>query len=153
MCLSYFSSVWLFAALWTIAHQAPLSMGFFRQEYWGRLPCPSPEDLLNPGTEPVSLMSPALAGGFFTTNATYQEYPLQFSQSVKSNSLWPHELQHARPPCSSSTPGVYSLMSIESFMPSNEEYWLPVFYSLHLIHFLHLSKPTTNLLVPIPNSR
>ena len=51
----------------TIAHQAPLSMGFSRQEYWSGLPGPLPGDLPNPGTEPESLMSPALAGRFFTT--------------------------------------------------------------------------------------
>ena len=53
--------------LWTVACQALLSMGFSRQEYWSGLPCPPPEDLPDPGIEPVSLMSPALAGGFFTT--------------------------------------------------------------------------------------
>ena len=58
--------------LWTAAHQAPLSMGFSRQEYWGVLPCPSPGDLPYPGIEPTSLMSPALAGGFFTPNATWE---------------------------------------------------------------------------------
>ena len=51
---------------WTVAHQAPLSMGFSRQEYWSGLPCPPPGDLPNPGIEPASLMSPALAGRFFT---------------------------------------------------------------------------------------
>ena len=49
--------------------QAPLSMGFSRQEYWSGLPFPPPGDLLNPGTEPVSLVSPALAGVFFTTES------------------------------------------------------------------------------------
>ena len=48
----------------TVAYQAPLSMGFPRQEYWGGLPCPSPGDLPDPGVEPTS---PALAGGFFST--------------------------------------------------------------------------------------
>ena len=47
--------------------QAPLSMGFFRQEYWSGLPFPTPGDLPNPGMEPVSLATPALAGGFFAT--------------------------------------------------------------------------------------
>ena len=51
----------------TIAHQAPLSMGFSRQEYWRGLPFPSPGGLPNPGTEPETPVSPALAGGFFTT--------------------------------------------------------------------------------------
>ena len=59
-------------ALWTVAHQAPLSTGFSRQEYWSGLLCPSPGDLPNPGIEPISLTSPALAGGFFTTSATWE---------------------------------------------------------------------------------
>ena len=70
--LSHFSSVQLFVTLRTVAHQAPLSMGFSRQEYWSGLPCPPPGDLPDPGIEPVSLMSPALAGGFFTTGATWE---------------------------------------------------------------------------------
>ena len=52
--LSHFSHVWLFATLWTIAHQAPLSMGFSKQEYWSGLPFPSPGDLPNLGIEPGS---------------------------------------------------------------------------------------------------
>ena len=52
---------------WTVTLQAPLSMGFPRQEYWTQLPSPSPGDLSNPGIEPVSLVSPASAGGFSTT--------------------------------------------------------------------------------------
>ena len=59
-----------FSTLRTVACQAPLYMGFFRQEYWNGLPCPPPGDLPEPGIEPGSLTSPALAGGFFTTNAT-----------------------------------------------------------------------------------
>ena len=71
MCLlSHFSCVHLFATLWTVAHQAPLSMGFSRHEYWSGLPCCPPEDLPNPGIEPVSLSSPALAERIFTTSAT-----------------------------------------------------------------------------------
>ena len=64
------SRVRLFAKLWTTAHQAPLSMEFSRQEYWTELPC-SPPDLPNPGIKPVSLKSPDLASGFFTTSATW----------------------------------------------------------------------------------
>ena len=71
---SHFNCVQLFATLWTVAHQAPLSKGFSRQEYWRGLPCPPPGDLPDPGIEPTSLISPALAGGFFTTSAT-QEAP------------------------------------------------------------------------------
>ena len=70
--LSRFSRVRLFATLWTAARQAPLSMGFSRQECWSGLPCPPPGDLPNPGIKPVSLSSPALAGGFFTTSATWE---------------------------------------------------------------------------------
>ena len=55
----------------TVALQAPRSMGFSRQEYWSGLPFPSPEDLTSPGIEPTSFMSPALAGSFFTTSATW----------------------------------------------------------------------------------
>ena len=57
--LSHFSSVWLFATLWTVACQAPLSMGFSRQEHWSRLPCPSPGDLSDPGIEPCLPAAPA----------------------------------------------------------------------------------------------
>ena len=55
------------ATPWTVAHQAPLSMGLFRQEYWSGLPFPTPRDLPNPGIEPESPEAPALAGGFFIT--------------------------------------------------------------------------------------
>ena len=58
-----FSHVQFFATPWTVAHQAPLSMGFSRQEYWSRLPFPPPGDLPNPG---IKSTSPILAGGFFT---------------------------------------------------------------------------------------
>ena len=70
--LSGFSCVRLFVTLWTIAHQAPLSMGSSRQQYWSELPCPPPGDLPNPGITLVSLKSPALAGGFFTTSAAWE---------------------------------------------------------------------------------
>ena len=68
--LSSFSHVQLFATPWTAAHQAPLSMGFTRQEYWRGMPFPPPGDLLNPGINPRSLLFPAWAGEFFTTSAT-----------------------------------------------------------------------------------
>ena len=58
----------LFATLWTVAHKSPLSVGFSRQEYWSRLPFPPPGDLPDPGVEPTSLTSHALADGFFTTS-------------------------------------------------------------------------------------
>ena len=73
MCmLSCFSHVQLFATLWTIACQAPLSMGFSRQEYWSGLPCPPLGDLPDLGIESTSLTSPALASRFFTTRVTWE---------------------------------------------------------------------------------
>ena len=68
--LSHFRRVQHFATPWTVARQAPLSMGFSRREDWSGLPCPPPGGLPDPGVEPISLMSPALAGGSFTTRAT-----------------------------------------------------------------------------------
>ena len=68
--LSCFSCDQLFATPWTVAHWAPMSMGFSKQDYWSGLPCLPPGDLPDPGIEPVSLTSPALARGFFTTGAT-----------------------------------------------------------------------------------
>ena len=65
-CAQLLSHVHLFATPWTVAYQAPLSMGFPRQEYWSGLPFLSPVDLPNPGIEPSS---PALPGGFFTTGS------------------------------------------------------------------------------------
>ena len=67
--LSCFSCVRLFETLWTVVRQAPLSMGFSRQESWSGLPCPPSGALPNPGIKPRSLRSPALAGRFFTTSA------------------------------------------------------------------------------------
>ena len=63
--LSCFSRIQLYAALWTVALQAPLSLGFSRQ-------CPSPGDPPDLVIEPMSLMSPALGGGFFTTSSTWE---------------------------------------------------------------------------------
>ena len=52
--LSCFSNIWFFATPWTITHQAPLSIGLSKQEYWSGLPCPPPGDLPDPGTEVTS---------------------------------------------------------------------------------------------------
>ena len=60
-----------------IAFQAPLSVGFSRQEYWSGLSFPPPRDLPNPGTKPTSLTSPALAGRFFTTSITWEAQELR----------------------------------------------------------------------------
>ena len=69
--LSHFSHVQLCVSPWTVARQAPLSVRFSKQDHWSGLPFPSPGDLRDPGTEPVSLTSPALAGRFFTTSAAW----------------------------------------------------------------------------------
>ena len=72
LLLSPFSHIRLFVILWTIAHQAPLTMGFSRREHWSGLPCPPPGHLPNPGIKPTSLLSPALTGEFFTTSAAWK---------------------------------------------------------------------------------
>ena len=71
--LSSFSCVRLFVTRWTVSHQNPLSMGILQaRKHWSRLPCPPPGDPPNPGDEPAPLMSPALAGRFFTTSITWE---------------------------------------------------------------------------------
>ena len=79
------SRVRLFATPWTVAHQAPLSMEFPRQEYWSGLPSPSPGDLLNPGIEPGS---PALAGRFFTLS--HQGSPIILDPEFSTSSVSAH---------------------------------------------------------------
>ena len=70
--LSHFSCVRLFMTLWTVIHEAPLSMGILQNtpKYWSGLPCPSPGTFPDPGIESVSLTSPVLASRFFTTSTT-----------------------------------------------------------------------------------
>ena len=65
--LSHCGHIWHFVTLQTVAHQPSLSMEFSRQEYWSGLPCPPPGHLPDLGVKPESLMSPVLAGTFFTT--------------------------------------------------------------------------------------
>ena len=79
--LSRFNHVQLFVIPWIAAHQAPLSMGSSWQEHWNGLPYTHPGDLPDPGIEPRSLMSPALAGGFFTTRAT-EETPIIHAYTI-----------------------------------------------------------------------
>ena len=115
---SHFSHVQFCVAPWTAACQSTLSMGFSRQEYWSRLPLPSPGNLPNPDIKP-SLKSLGLVGRFFTTSNTSVSSG-QFGHSVVSHSLRPHRLQHARPPCPSPAPrGLLKLMSIELVRSTN----------------------------------
>ena len=80
------SCVWLFATLWTVAYQAPLSMGFSRQEYWSGLPFPSPGDLPNPATE---FISPALTGRFLTIWATREVHWFYHNtNTIKCYKMW-----------------------------------------------------------------
>ena len=69
--LGHFNGIQLFVTLWTVAQQAPLSMGFSRQEYWSGLPCPPPGDIPNPGIKPASYLS-CIAGGIITTWAAWE---------------------------------------------------------------------------------
>ena len=82
--LSRFSRVRLLVTPWTLAHQAPLSMGCYRQEYQKRLSCPPSGDLPDPGIEPASLRSLALASGFFTNSTTWE------AQKKKSKVMFHH---------------------------------------------------------------
>ena len=101
---SHISRVHLFATPWTIAHQAPLSMGFSRQEYWSRMPCPLPGDLPDPGIQPTTLNSPALACGLFTSSTTW-EAPCMLSHSIVSGSLQPHRLPQPGSSVDGDSPG------------------------------------------------
>ena len=80
------SHVRLFVTTRTVAHQAPLSIAFSRQEYWSGLPCLPLGDLPDPGIEPASLMSPALAGRFFITSTTWEAPTVLVNQSCPT--LW-----------------------------------------------------------------
>ena len=86
--LSHFSCVHLYAILWTVACQAPLSMRFSKQEYW------------------YSLMEATHSYRQYKPSVSLSS--VQFSRSIMSDPLWPHELQHARPPCPSPTSRVHS---------------------------------------------
>ena len=70
VCVQSLSCVPLFATPWTVACQAPLSMEFYRQEYWRGQPFPTPGKVPNPGIKLMFLVSPALAGRFFTTTSS-----------------------------------------------------------------------------------
>ena len=76
--LSHFSHVQLFETLWNVAHQAPLSMGFPRQEYWSGLTCPPLEDLPDPGIKPASLTSPALQTGSLRLATCLLLFPINY---------------------------------------------------------------------------
>ena len=90
LCAQLLNHVQLVAAPRTVAHQASLPMELARQENWSRLPFLTPEDLPDPGIEPASLVSPALAGSFFTTRATWKPFNISL--------LWFFALQSSNSP-------------------------------------------------------
>ena len=103
--------VWLFATLWTVAHQVPYVHGIFQARILEHIDISFSRDLPDPGIEPTSLKPATLAGRSFTRWATGKApvtlfSSFQFSRSVMPDSLRPHESQHARPPCPSPTAGV-----------------------------------------------
>ena len=155
MCvLSCFSHVWLSETPWTVTLQAPLSMGFSRQEYWSELPCPPPGDLPDPGIEPTSLASPALAGRFFTTSTTW-ELPNGSQCRTKNNTheqpaapsfpCWPKEStlvpilgKQSRISNSLIFPGILAPFSTKLY-PCWIYYWSHKFWVLERAKFLNNS--------------
>ena len=88
-----------FVTPWTVAHQAPLSMGFSRQEYWSGWPCPPPGDCPKPGIQPTApATSPALAGGFFITEPPRKPVVMikGLPQILVISSCGPQKLDHDR---------------------------------------------------------
>ena len=100
-----FSCVQLFVSLWTIAHQALLSMEFSRQEFQSGLPFLPPGNLPDPRIEQMSFMSPALGGRFFTTKVTWEPKVKELVTQLLSDSLQPHGLQPTRLLCPQNFPG------------------------------------------------
>ena len=125
--LSHFGCVWLFVTPWTVAHQAPLSMGFSRQEYWSGLLCSSPGDLPDPGIEPEPLMSPALAGRFFTNSAIREAQFQSQLQGITMDNIWK---------CIGVYPFICLCLSLYVLVPKNQQVsfylWLRAQFKWHL---------------------
>ena len=113
--LSHFSCVQLFATLCTAARQAPLSMGFSRQECWSWLPFLTLGDLPNQGTELESLVLPAWQVILYLW-ATWETPRLQYACSIRSDSLQPHGLKPTRLLCPWHSPGKNTGMDSQSFL-------------------------------------
>ena len=92
-CAQLLSCIRIFETAWTIAHQAPLSLEFSRQEYWSRLPFPSPGHLPDPKIKPTSLAYSVMAGGCFTTSFTWEAPVKNDVLSSKRGFLVPDGLQ------------------------------------------------------------
>ena len=93
-------------------------MGFSRQEYWTGLPCPPPGDLPDPGIKPMSLMLPALAGGFFTTRATWEAQTVVYYPHFTGEKT---EAQRGAKTCSKS-PLEYVMKLVVRFFSPGEEW-------------------------------
>ena len=121
VCAQSLSYVQLFVTPWTVAYQAPLSMGFSGQDYWSGLPFSFPGDLPNPGIEPTSLAPPTLAGGFLTTRATWEDQHTSSVQSLSRVHLFETPWTAACQTSLSITnfQGLLKLMSFKSVMPTN----------------------------------
>ena len=130
--LSWFDHAWLFATLWTIADQAPLSMGFSRQEYCSGLQCPSPGDCPYSEIQPVSLGPPALAERFFTTTSIWEAHTVVQFSSVAQLCLTLCD------PMDCSTPG----------FPVHHQ--LPEFTQTHVHWVSDATQPSHPLLSPSP---
>ena len=110
-CAQLLSCVQLFETPWTVAHQAPLSMGFPRQEYWSGLPSPFPGDLTDPGIKPASS---ALAGGFFTTEPPGNPVRMCAAATAKSLQSCPTLCNPIDgSPRGSSVPGILQARTLE----------------------------------------
>ena len=88
---THFSTVWLFATLWTTACQAPLPMKILQSRILECLPCSPPGDLPDSGLDPIALTSPALAGRFFTTSTTWEEFP--YSLAIPFPGIYPRQMK------------------------------------------------------------
>ena len=134
--LSHCSRVGLFATLWAVAGQIPLPMGFSRQEYWSRLPCPPSRGSSRRRDQPLLLMSRALADGFFTTNATWRAL-LRSRSWEKWAPLHPHK------PPSFALYALYGTMEFKSLpVQEGNEFllslskareWLPCLFSPRVV--------------------
>ena len=136
------------ATLWTVAHQALLPMGFSRQKYWSGLLCPPPGDLPDPEIKPMSLIFPALAGGFFTLMLPGKlciciKLNQKLTQHGKLTSCYsvtklcptfatPWTAAHQAPLSSSMSQSLLKFMSIESVMLSNHSLPPPASFAFHL---------------------
>ena len=128
------SHVWLFVTLWTAAQQAPLSMGFSRQEYWSGLPFPPPENLPDPGIEPVPLMSPALE---------VYSLPLHRLRSQSNHSI-ALKIIHKIVSMSSSPPSLLTGLNTKALLTVHCRLLSFVFYdNRFLLHLRRTNQPAT----------